>query len=82
MAKLVGAVHTLARADRRLAATIEQWDTDPMLLNTPQGIVDLRDGTLRKSDPLAFCTKIDSGRAAWRLSAVSRVPQTDHGRRH
>ena len=58
MSKLVAAVQTLARADRRLAATIEQWDTDQMLLNTPQGIVDLRDGTLRKSDPLAFCTKI------------------------
>lgn len=58
MSKLVAAVQTLARADRRLAATIEQWDTDQMLLNTPQGIVDLRDGTLRKSDPLAFCTKM------------------------
>jgi putative DNA primase/helicase len=58
MAKLVNAVHTLARADRRLAATIEQWDTNPMLLNTPGGIVDLRDGTVRKSDPLAFCTKM------------------------
>jgi putative DNA primase/helicase len=34
------------------------WDTDPMLLNTPGGIIDLREGKLRKSDPLAFCTKI------------------------
>lgn len=58
MSKLVNAVQTLARADRRIAATIEQWDTNPMLLNTPGGIVDLRDGTLRKSDPLAFCTKM------------------------
>jgi putative DNA primase/helicase len=29
-----------------------------MLLNTPGGIVDLRDGTVRKSDPVAFCTKM------------------------
>jgi putative DNA primase/helicase len=58
MAKMVNAVQTLARADRRIAATIEQWDTDRMLLNTPDGVLYLRDGTLRKSDPLAFCTKI------------------------
>ena len=58
MSKLVYAVNTLARADRKIAATIEQWDTDLMLLNTPGGIVDLRDGSLRKSDPRAFCTKI------------------------
>ena len=66
MAKMVAAVHTLARADRRLAATIEQWDADPMLLNTPDGIVDLRDGTLRKSDPRALHDqdRQRSGRAA------------------
>ena len=29
-----------------------------MLLNTPDGIVDLRAGTVRKSDPRAYCTKI------------------------
>ena len=58
MAKMVAAVHTLARADRRIAATVDQWDADPMLLNTPDGIVDLRDGTVRKSDPRAYCTKI------------------------
>ena len=45
---MVDAVQTLARADRRIAATIEQWDADPMLLNTPDGIVDLRDGTFAR----------------------------------
>jgi len=58
MAKMVAAVHTLVRPDRRIAATVDQWDADPMLLNTPDGIVDLRDGTIRKSDPRAYCTKI------------------------
>jgi len=58
MAKMVGAVHTLVRPDRRIAATIDQWDADPWLLNTPNGIVNLRDGTVRKSDPSAYCTKI------------------------
>ena len=58
MAKIVGAVHGLARTDRRLAATVEQWDADPWALNTPDGIVDLRSGTTRRHDPNAYCTKI------------------------
>ena len=33
-AKTVAAVERLARADRRLAATADQWDADPWLLNT------------------------------------------------
>ena len=40
-AKTVYAVERLARSDRRLAATIDQWDTDPWQLNTPQGVIDL-----------------------------------------
>ncbi len=58
MAKMVGAVHALARADRRLAATIEQWDADPMLLNTPDGVVDLRNGELRRHRPGDYMTMI------------------------
>src|SRR5262249_13565896 len=37
-AKTVAAVERLARSDRRLAATVEQWDADPWLLNTPEGV--------------------------------------------
>jgi putative DNA primase/helicase len=58
MAKKVSSVHTLARTDRRLAATIEQWDTDPMLLNTPDGVVDLRTGDLRPHRPHDYMTMI------------------------
>jgi len=43
-AKTVAAVVTLARADRRLAATTEQWDTHPMLFNTTRGTIDLTTG--------------------------------------
>ncbi len=32
-AKTIAAVERLAKADRRIAATIEQWDTDPDLFN-------------------------------------------------
>jgi putative DNA primase/helicase len=40
--RTVAAVTALARADRRQAATVEQWDTNPWLLGTPGGTVDLR----------------------------------------
>jgi putative DNA primase/helicase len=33
-AKTVAAVVTLARSDRRLAATTDQWDRDPWSFNT------------------------------------------------
>ncbi len=39
-AKTVAAVISLARAERRIAATVDQWDADPRLLNTPSGVVD------------------------------------------
>ena len=57
-AKTIGAVERLSQADRRLAATVDQWDADPFLLNTPAGILDLRSGELRKHDPQACLTKI------------------------
>src|SRR5258707_15808170 len=46
-AKTVAAVERLARSDRRLAATTDQWDADLWLLNTPKGAVDLRAGSIR-----------------------------------
>ena len=57
-AKTVAAVERLARSDRRLAATVEQWDVDPFLLNTPGGVVDLRTGEMRPSRPADYLTKI------------------------
>lgn len=55
---MVTAVESLARADRRLAATIDQWDPDIWLLNTPAGIVDLRTGEMRPYRRQDYCTKI------------------------
>jgi putative DNA primase/helicase len=57
-AKTVAAVERLAKADRRLAATSDQWDADPWLLNTPDGVVDLRTGKLRQHRPEDYMTKI------------------------
>ena len=57
-AKTVAAVVTLARADRRLAATVDQWDADPSLLNTPDGVVDQQTGHIRPARPEDYMTKI------------------------
>jgi putative DNA primase/helicase len=57
-AHTVAAIQALARADRRIAATPEQWDRDPWLLNTPAGIIDLRSGRISANDPLQFMTRV------------------------
>jgi putative DNA primase/helicase len=56
-ATITGAEH-IARADRHVAATTDQWDKDIWLLNTPGGVVNLRDGTMRKHDLKDYCTKM------------------------
>jgi putative DNA primase/helicase len=57
-AQMVAAIERLAKSDRRLAATHDQWDTDPWLLNTPAGVVDLRNGAIRPARPEDYMTKI------------------------
>jgi putative DNA primase/helicase len=63
-AKALASAHTaaaivkLALADRRVAATAEQWDTDPWLLNTPDGSVDLRTGEMRAPWQGDYVTKV------------------------
>lgn len=59
-AKTVSAVERLAQCNRRMAATVDQWDCDPFTLNTPAGIIDLQSGETRAHDPLAHLTKITS----------------------
>ncbi|BAO82938.1 predicted ATPase [Serpentinimonas maccroryi] len=54
----VGGVERLARADRRHAATTDEWDADPWLLNTPGGVVDLKTGRKRANDRGDRMTKI------------------------
>ena len=57
-AKTIAAVERLARSDRRLSANIEQWDADHWLLNTPDGVIDLKTGAIRKHRPQDYFTKI------------------------
>jgi hypothetical protein len=56
-AKTVAAIERLAKSDRRLAATVSQWDADPWLLNTPGGVVDLRTGAATRHSPDLFMTR-------------------------
>lgn len=55
--KTARGVEGFAKADRTIAATIDQWDADPWLLNTPTGIVDLKTGRVGPHDPLAYMIK-------------------------
>ena len=57
-AKTVSAVERLASTDRRIAATIAQFDSDPWLLNTPGGTIDLRTGESRNHAPTDYITKV------------------------
>ena len=57
-ARTVNAIERLARSDRRLAASADQWDADPWLLNTPDGVVDLKTGLLHPGDPALHMTKV------------------------
>jgi len=56
-AKTVAAVEQLSRSDRTLAATIDQWDKDQWLLNTPGGTVDLKTGRIRPHRQEDYCKK-------------------------
>lgn len=59
-ARTVSATVMLAKADRRLAGTIDQWDADPMRLNTPGGVVDLSTGALLPHRREDYMTKVTS----------------------
>ena len=57
-AKTIAAVERLARSDPRLAATVDQWDRDPWLLNTPAGTIELQTGRMREHRREDYITKI------------------------
>ena len=56
-AKTVAAVERLAKADRRLAASADQWDTCAWLLQDDCATVDLRTGISREPDATDYITK-------------------------
>lgn len=56
-ARTVAAVVTLARSDRRMAATVDQWDRNPMLLSSQNATIDLRTGLSRPPLASDYLTK-------------------------
>jgi putative DNA primase/helicase len=54
----VAAIERLVRSDIAHRATIEQWDANDWILNTPMAIADLKTGNLQSHDPEQHCTKI------------------------
>jgi putative DNA primase/helicase len=63
-AQTISAVVKIAQSLPRIAATMEQWDVDPWLLNTPKGVVDLRTGKIREhraDDYMTKSTKVSPG---------------------
>jgi putative DNA primase/helicase len=56
--KTVAAVEKLARSDRRHAATKDEFDAWPWLLNTPDGLFDLKQSQFIGAMPEAYSTKM------------------------
>lgn len=54
----VSAVERLAKADRRHAAQVGQWDSHPWLLNTRAGTIDLRTGGITANQREDYLTKL------------------------
>jgi putative DNA primase/helicase len=50
-------VRHLLRFDSRITAPPEAFDSDPWLLNTPGGTIDLRTATMRTADPADMCSR-------------------------
>ena len=57
-AATISAVERLVRSDPRQSATVEEWDANVWLLNTPGGIVDLRTGARGPHDRDRRMTKV------------------------
>jgi phage/plasmid-associated DNA primase len=79
-AKTRAAVVSLAGEDHRLAASIKQWDTDPWLLNTPDGVVDLRNGELRPHQLTDYMTKQAAISPGGDCPLWLKIPGQDHRR--
>jgi putative DNA primase/helicase len=57
-AKTVNALLFLAQSDPAIVVPAAQWDSDPLMINTPAGIVDLRTGKLHERNRGQYLTQI------------------------
>lgn len=56
--KFAGGIVRFAQADRSFAVKADTWDTDPFLLGTPDGTVELKSGVLRPARPEDRITRV------------------------
>jgi P4 family phage/plasmid primase-like protien len=56
-ARVWEAVERAARCAREFAVTSDHWDQDPLVLGTPESVVDLRTGKMRRGRPEDRVTK-------------------------
>ena len=56
-ASFAGGVERLSQARGAFAVTHEVWDSDPWLLGTPDGVIDLRTGVMREARPEDYITR-------------------------
>jgi putative DNA primase/helicase len=77
------AVEQLARSDPRHVVEVDQWDSNIWLLNTPDGIVDLKTGDIRPARREDYCTKmttiapsVTAGCPQW-LAFLNKVTKGD-----
>jgi putative DNA primase/helicase len=80
--RTAGSLRDIALTDRRIAATVDQWDVDPWLLGVPGGVVDLKLGQLLKARPEDYITKRTaiapaSGECPHWMALLQRVTQCD-----
>lgn len=66
----IASIVRLASADRHHAVRVTELDSDPWLLNTPGGIVDLTTGALRPHDPARRMTKITAAAPVSRYEEI------------
>ncbi|MER2266690.1 phage/plasmid primase, P4 family [Methylobacterium oxalidis] len=62
-ASFASGAERFCRADPNFAVSSEVWDSDPWLLGTPGGTVDLRTGEMRAADPAERITKLTAAPA-------------------
>jgi putative DNA primase/helicase len=61
----IHSVRKLTQSIPPVAATVAQWDSDPWLLNTPAGVVDLRTGKMREHRHDDYMTKSTTVAPDW-----------------
>lgn len=57
-ANTISAVISLARSDQRLVVDADQWDSDPRIINTPLGIVNLLTGDVHQTVYTDLVTRV------------------------